>query len=31
MVGQHLPDVLTGILGYDDDKITDLVLAGVLE
>jgi crotonobetainyl-CoA:carnitine CoA-transferase CaiB-like acyl-CoA transferase len=31
MFGQHLPEVLTGILGYDEDKITDLILAGVLE
>ncbi len=31
MLGQHLPEVLTGILGYDEDKITDLILAGVLE
>jgi crotonobetainyl-CoA:carnitine CoA-transferase CaiB-like acyl-CoA transferase len=31
LLGQHLPEVLTGILGYDDDKITDLILAGVLE
>jgi crotonobetainyl-CoA:carnitine CoA-transferase CaiB-like acyl-CoA transferase len=31
MFGQHMPEVLTGILGYDDDKITDLILAGVLE
>jgi crotonobetainyl-CoA:carnitine CoA-transferase CaiB-like acyl-CoA transferase len=29
--GQHLPDVLTGFLGYDDDRITELILAGVLE
>ena len=25
------PDVLTGILGYDDDRITELILAGALE
>jgi crotonobetainyl-CoA:carnitine CoA-transferase CaiB-like acyl-CoA transferase len=31
MVGQHLPEVLAGILGYDEDKITDLLIAGVLE
>ena len=31
MYGQHLPEVLTGILGYDDDRITELILAGALE
>ena len=31
LFGQHLPEVLTGILGYDDDRITELILAGALE
>ena len=31
MFGQHLPEVLTGILGYDDDRITELIVAGALE
>ena len=31
MFGQHLPEVLTGILGYDEERITQLILAGALE
>jgi crotonobetainyl-CoA:carnitine CoA-transferase CaiB-like acyl-CoA transferase len=29
--GQHLPEVLTDILGYDDERIAELVIAGALE
>ena len=29
--GQHVEEVLRGILGYDDDRITELALAEVLE
>jgi crotonobetainyl-CoA:carnitine CoA-transferase CaiB-like acyl-CoA transferase len=29
--GQHLEEVLGGILGYDGDRIADLIIAGVLE
>lgn len=29
--GQHSEEVLRGILGYDDDRITDLAIAEVLE
>jgi crotonobetainyl-CoA:carnitine CoA-transferase CaiB-like acyl-CoA transferase len=31
MFGQHLPEVLTDILGYDDERITELIVAGALE
>ncbi len=31
MWGEHNEHVLANILGYDDDRITDLVIAGVLE
>jgi len=30
-LGQHTFDVLVGILGYDDDRLADLAVAGVLE
>lgn len=30
-LGEHNAEILGGILGYDDDRITDLVIAGVLE
>jgi len=30
-LGQHTEEVLRDLLGYDDDRITDLVLAGALE
>ena len=29
--GQHVSEVLAGILGYDEDRITDLAIAGALE
>jgi crotonobetainyl-CoA:carnitine CoA-transferase CaiB-like acyl-CoA transferase len=29
-MGEHNDDVLRGILGYDDDRVTDLVIAGAL-
>jgi len=29
--GQHATEVLQGILGYDDDRITELAIAGALE
>jgi crotonobetainyl-CoA:carnitine CoA-transferase CaiB-like acyl-CoA transferase len=29
--GQHLDEVLRGILGYDDDRITELIIAEVFE
>jgi len=29
--GQHLQEVLGGFLGYDDERIAELVIAGVLE
>jgi crotonobetainyl-CoA:carnitine CoA-transferase CaiB-like acyl-CoA transferase len=29
-MGEHNDDVLRGVLGYDDDRITDLVIAGAL-
>jgi hypothetical protein len=31
MFGQHLPEVLTDILGYDDERIAELIVAGALE
>ena len=31
MFGQHMNEVLFDILGYDDDRFTELLLAGVLE
>ncbi|MEZ5406649.1 MAG: CoA transferase [Acidimicrobiales bacterium] len=30
-LGQHTFDVLVGILGYDDDRLAELAVAGVLE
>lgn len=30
-IGQHTFDVLLGVLGYDDEKLSELVVAGVLE
>jgi hypothetical protein len=30
-LGQHLQEVLADILGYDDDRITELIVAGALE
>jgi crotonobetainyl-CoA:carnitine CoA-transferase CaiB-like acyl-CoA transferase len=30
-IGQHTFDVLLGVLGYDDEKLSELVIAGVLE
>ncbi|MGI9599378.1 MAG: CaiB/BaiF CoA transferase family protein [Acidimicrobiales bacterium] len=30
-LGQHTFDVLLGVLGYDDEKLSELVVAGVLE
>ena len=29
-MGEHNDDVLRGLLGYDDDQVTDLVIAGAL-
>ena len=31
MFGQHLSEVLTDILGYDDERIAELIVAGALE
>ncbi len=31
MLGQHTFEVLTEVLGYDDERIADLLVAGVLE
>ncbi len=31
MLNQHLHEVLTDILGYDDERITELIVAGALE
>jgi len=31
MWGEHNYEVLSGVLGYDDDRIAELVIAGVLE
>ena len=31
MLGQHTTEVLADILGYDDDKVVELVLSGALE
>jgi benzylsuccinate CoA-transferase BbsF subunit len=30
-MGQHTMDVLTGILGYDDDRITEVLISGATE
>jgi crotonobetainyl-CoA:carnitine CoA-transferase CaiB-like acyl-CoA transferase len=30
-IGEHTFDVLLGVLGYDDEKLSELVVAGVLE
>ena len=30
-LGQHTEEVLGSLLGYDDDRIADLVVAGALE
>ena len=30
-LGQHTEEVLGGLLGYDEDRIAELVLAGALE
>ena len=30
-IGQHTFDVLLGVLGYDDERLSELVIAGVLE
>lgn len=30
MLGQHNSEILQGMLGYDDDRLTELVIAGVL-
>jgi crotonobetainyl-CoA:carnitine CoA-transferase CaiB-like acyl-CoA transferase len=30
-LGQHTFDVLTGILGYDDDRFTELLISGAIE
>jgi crotonobetainyl-CoA:carnitine CoA-transferase CaiB-like acyl-CoA transferase len=31
VLGQHLHEVLTNILGYDDERIAELIVAGALE